>query len=417
MSPQYDVRQDKILNARDWLVEHQDSMQRELEQLCNLNSGSENVAGLDAVADHLENLFSDLGVACKRYSLEDRALMDDHARHKTIATGPALQWCSPSQADRSVLLAIHYDTVYGLESSFQYCSLLEDDRLLNGPGVIDAKGGIITLRWAIKAGLQFGLLDGVHWSIFLNPDEEVGSPSSYPIWKELAGKFDFAMLFEPTLADGSLVDTRKGTGNFTWVIRGKSAHSGRNFSEGRNALVHAARLADHLDRLNGQCVGVTINVGRIRSGDALNVVPDLAILRVNVRVENGDQQQWVEQQMHKATAAFHIPANHFHCLLEGGIHAPPKVVDAATAKLMKHVEVCGAQLGEIIRWRRCGGASDGNKTAALGLPTIDTFGPEGDCLHSPNEWVRLSSLPRKAAFALNVVAQFAADTNSPLRRR
>jgi glutamate carboxypeptidase len=410
-----EIQHASILQARDWLTQQQHVMQDELEQLCNLNSGSENVAGLKAVADHLENVFSDLGVPCERFALHDRVLLDDDARQQAIATGPALQWSSPTSADRSVLLAIHYDTVYGLGSTFQKCTMVGEDRL-NGPGVIDAKGGIITLRWAIKAGLRFGLLDGVNWSIFLNPDEEVGSPCSYPIWKQLAGKFDFAMLFEPTLADGSLVDTRKGTGNFTWIVRGKSAHSGRNFAEGRNAVVHAARLADHLDRLNGKCVGVTINIGRIRGGDALNVVPDLAILRVNVRVENGEQQSWVERQVHDATAAFHQPENNLTCLLEGGMHAPPKVVDEATAHLKNHVEACGSLLGENIRWAQSGGASDGNKTAALGLPTIDTFGPEGDYLHSPNEWIRLSSMPRKAALALSVIAQFAGDPNTPLRR-
>jgi glutamate carboxypeptidase len=315
-----------------------------------------------------------------------------------------LQWRSERKANRSVLLAIHYDTVYGPDSSFQKCRMLDEDRM-NGPGVIDAKGGIITLRWAIKAGLQFQLLNDVNWTIFLNPDEEVGSPSSYPLWQQLTTEFDFAMLYEPTLADGSLVDTRKGTGSFTWIVRGKSAHSGRNFSEGRNALVHAARLADHLDRLNGQMPGVTVNVGRIRSGDALNVVPDLAVLRINVRVENAEQQSWVEEQLKRATELFHTPQNNLRCELQGHMHAPPKVIDDRTAGWMRLVEDCGQSIGESIRWRPSGGASDGNKTAALGLPTIDTFGPEGDCLHSSDEWIRLSSLPRKAALSLAVLTR------------
>jgi len=274
---------------------------------------------------------------------------------------------------------------------------------MRGPGVIDAKGGIVVLRWAVLAAKKFLDLSQIDLSIVLTPDEEIGSPASIALWKRVSSEFDFAMLYEPAMADHSLVSTRKGTGTFVVITRGKSAHSGRNFHEGRNAVTHACHVALAMDALNGQRPNVTINVGRMRGGDAVNVVPELAVLRVNVRVVSREDQLWIESQMQQIAQRFNTPDAGYRVEITGGIMSPPKNVDETAKVWMERVEQAGSRIGETISWKLSGGASDGNKLAALGLTNIDTFGPEGDLLHSDQEWVRLISLPRKAALTAAVI--------------
>ncbi len=392
--------------ASRWLGENRQSMVAEVIELCNQNSFSDNLEGLRTVAGHLMRLMADIPVPCVMQELPRREWVGDSGESCSLATGPALRWdgwqeqgAGLTNRRRRVLLTIHYDTVYPINHSVPVCRLEDDDRLL-GPGVIDAKGGIVVLRWAILAGLRYGLLDNVDWSIILTPDEEIGSPSSMSLWKEVAPKFDFALLFEPTLSNGALVDRRKGTGNYHFLVCGRSAHSGRDFQAGRNAIVQASRLAVELHSLNGQCDGVTVNVGRVMGGGALNVVPELCSLRVNVRVEDSEQMEWLERQIHRVSNLFDDESNGFRCRVLGGLSSPPKACDDSVEPWKRLVEQAANDVGQDLTWGASGGASDGNKLAALGLPNIDTFGPEGGDLHSPTEWLRVSSLPKKAALTL-----------------
>ena len=398
-----------------WLLDHQEPMVSDLEQLCNMNSGSDNAEGLVRVADWLVEYFAPLDAACERIELPSFQLMDDFGAVRSQATGPALRWNLPGSSSgkrRRLLLTIHYDTVYGPDNPFQLCERFEAESTsgqtelrMRGPGVIDAKGGIVVLRYAVLAARKFMDLSNLDLSIVLTPDEEIGSPAAIDLWKKICCDFDFAMLYEPAMADGALVSTRKGTGTFVFVIRGKSAHSGRNFHEGRNAVNHACKVALAMDALNGQRPDVTINIGRMRGGDAVNVVPELAVLRVNVRVTSKEDQAWVIAQVQHIVQDYNMHGSGFRVELHGGMQASPKEIDSAVRIWMQSVEQAGEQIGESISWKNSGGASDGNKLAALGLPNIDTFGPEGDLLHSDQEWVRLSSLPPKAALSAAVIAE------------
>lgn len=395
--------QSKMTAAIPWLNSQQAKIADEVIAICNLNSGSNSLSGLHDVADHLEHLMRDFELPCQRIGIGSRTSIDDSGAEQIAETGPILRWDSPNtNPDHpAVMLAIHYDTVYGPANPFQTCRWIDEDKL-NGPGVIDAKGGIITLRWAILAGLKFGLLDSVRWSVVLNPDEEIGSPSTWAYWRAIAGDLDYALLFEPSLPNGNWVSRRRGTGNFVFVVRGVSAHAGRHFEAGRNAIVLAAELAGRIHRLNTERAGITLNVGRIAGGDALNVVPDLAVLRVNARVEDHAEQVWIDQKLRQLVTELG-DAEGFSIELHGGISSPPKLIDPDTQDLMDTIESVARELDRPISWQATGGASDGNKVASLGVPAIDTFGPEGDCLHSPNEWLRPSSIPEKAALTLGTL--------------
>jgi glutamate carboxypeptidase len=392
---------------QEWLDHQQAQMADELQTLCDLNSGSDSVEGLKRTANWLEEYMRPVSDSCRRIVLPDYQKIDDQGTVLQYATGPALAWelgVPPTQAATRVLMTIHYDTVYGPENAFQRCIRFEQrrpdgslDACMRGPGVIDAKGGIVILRWSLLAAKKFLDLSPFSVSVLLTPDEEIGSPSSSELWGRIAGGYHVAMLFEPAMADGALVSHRKGTGNFTVVVRGRSAHAGRNFHEGRNAVVHASKLAIALNELNGQRPNVTINIGRLRGGDAVNVVPDLAVLRINVRVNDREDQVWIVEQVQSVVQRFQVPDEGFEVVLDGGLGSPPKVLDEAMAHWMKVSESAAALVGQRLHWNGSGGASDGNKLAALGLSNVDTFGPEGGLLHSDQEWIRLSSLPKKAA--------------------
>ena len=400
-------------HVQAWLQDHQDQMADDLEQLCNLNSGSDSLIGLNQVADWLVDYFSPLKTACERIKVPSYQTIDDHGSTCSNTTGSVLRWAIPGAnvgEKQRLLLSIHYDTVYGPNSKFQRCERFEAntsdgqrERRMRGPGVIDAKGGIVVMRWAVIAATKFLNLSDLDLNIVLTPDEEIGSPASIHLWKEIAGEFDFALLYEPTLADGSLVSQRKGTGTFIVIVRGKSAHAGRNFHDGRNAITHACKVALAMDALNGLRPDVTVNVGRIRGGDAVNVVPDLAVVRINVRVPSHEDQLWLESQVQHVVNMYCNRESGYEVELQGGVHSAPKNIDSRTAKWMALTQRAGACIGETIQWKPSGGASDGNKLAALGLANIDSFGPEGDLLHSDQEWVRLSSLPRKAALSVAVI--------------
>jgi glutamate carboxypeptidase len=385
----------KSEQAHHWLETQADQMTSDLVELCNINSGSDHPQGLALAAQWLENFFKPLAVPCQKIDLPSYKLLDDSANESSYDTGPALRWDLGNKAPQGILWTIHYDTVYGKDDPFQSCKLLPNNRL-QGPGVIDAKGGIIVMRYAALALKKFHEITNPSLTLILTPDEEIGSPSSLGMWHSVAKEFHCAFLFEPTMADGSLVQARKGTGTFIFVVRGKAAHAGRNFQEGRNAIAHCCELASKIHQLNGQRPNVTINLGRIRGGNAVNVVPDTAVLRVNVRIANPHDQQWIEEQLHDLAIAFDTPQNGLRVELSGGIHAPAKICDQPTQRLKEKIELAARHLDQSIQWKESGGASDGNKLQALGLPNIDTFGPRGDALHSNQEWIELTSLVEKA---------------------
>lgn len=398
---------EKRLSAHRWLESQQGEMVIDLIALCNQNSGSRNLDGLIGVANWLSNWAEFVPATLQRVELPTREGVGDEGEPVTIATGPVLRWDFQPDATRRVLLMIHYDTVFGPDHEFQICEQLSPT-LLRGPGAADAKGGIVVLRYALQALLKFGLAPELGWTVLLNPDEEVGSLSSAELIKELAPEFDFGLLFEPALPSGELVSERKGSGNFTISVRGKSAHAGRNFEQGRNAIAELSRLLAAVDELNGQRHDTTINVGFVSGGGPVNVVPDFAIARINARVPDSDSATWFTQQLTRQLAEANNIRDGFQCSWHGLFTSPPKRINPAQMALMQAVEASSLKLDlPPVQWRYTGGVCDGNKLAAAGLPNIDTLGPRGDGLHSSHETVQLDSLVEKAKLLIEILCGFA----------
>ncbi len=385
------------------MADSRDEAISRLVRWCDQNSWSLDADNLHAMSSIMRQDFASIGVDLTPIALPALRLLGDQKEWVRQPTGPALVWHHNDQATRRLLLMIHYDTVYPSDSVPSRCST--KGTTLIGPGVADAKGGISVIAMAVEAILKFDLANDVGLSILLNPDEEVGSTASKSLMEELAPKFDAALLFEPPLPDGSLVAARKGSGNFSFVVRGKSSHAGRNPDQGRNAIVHLANLIPLLAKLHDPAGGTLLNVGNIQGGGPLNRVPDHAVVQFNVRVANPSAVERIKTDLSAVARQFN--RGDYRVTLQGDFHCPPKIVDPATKQLQDRVGAAGAAAGRTIVWKDTGGACDGCKLAAMGLPNVDTLGVGGGSLHSPDEFCNLESMVPAALTVAAIVQNFA----------
>jgi glutamate carboxypeptidase len=359
------------------------------------------------MSSELRREFDVLGGEVAEVALPSYGAIDNAGTTVQTPLAPALSIRKRSSAARRVLLNIHMDTVYGAQHPFQRVERV-DANTLRGPGVADAKGGLCAMLVALQALERSDVASSIGWEVLINTDEELGSPGSAAVLAECARRNQFGMVYEPAFADGALVGERKGSGNFTVVVRGRSAHAGRDFHHGRNAIHAAAAIVAALEEINRSIPGVTVNVGRIDGGGPVNVVPDLAIVRFNVRLPNREVQPRVEAELRRIVEQTD-QRDGIDVQLMGGFTAPPKPIDAPpTRALFDRVVECGRELGLDLAIRPSGGVSDGNKLAAAGLPVVDTLGPRGGNLHSEQEFVLLDSLTERAKLSALVLVKFAA---------
>jgi glutamate carboxypeptidase len=270
------------------------------------------------------------------------------------------------------------------------------------------KGGIAVMLAALKSVEAGPAADRLGYEVVINSDEEVGSLASAPLLAQAARGKRAALTYEPAaLPDGTLAGARPGSGNFTLVVRGRSAHAGRNPDEGRNALLAAADLALRLERLKRD--GLSVNPSRIEGGSPSNVVPDLAILRVNLRPRTPDIEAEAKREVDELVAA--VAAEHDVGIeAHGGFGRPPKPLTAKAEALFELVKRAGADLGQSIGWQPSGGVCDGNNIAACGVPVVDTMGVRGGKIHSMEEYLIVESLKERAALSALTILRLAGES-------
>jgi glutamate carboxypeptidase len=303
-----------------------------------------------------------------------------------------------------VILTGHYDTVYPAGSGFTEV-VTRPDGALNGPGIADMKGGISVMLAALEALESHPAADNLGYRVLLSPDEEIGSLASAPLLAELAGQGHVGLTYEPAMGGGALAADRKGSGNFHVVVRGLAAHAGRDFAKGRNAIAAAADLAVRLAAANGQREGVTLNVARIDGGGALNVVPDLAVVRFNIRLPDAAAGDWALAFVKDAVAR--TAADGIQAQLHGGFTRPAKPFTPAQQMLFGAVKQAGALLGQEISWASSGGVCEGNNLFAAGLPNVDTLGVRGGDIHSEDEHAWPDSFVERAQLSALILAKLA----------
>jgi len=368
-----------------------------------INSGTRNLAGLAAMAAELADTFAALpgDLTLAEPAPAETLLADgtvaalDHGRHLHLIVRP--------QAPVQILLTGHMDTVFPADHPFQTLRW-QDDGSLNGPGVADMKGGLAVMLAALSAVESIPLAGRIGYEVVIGSDEETGSFSSAPLIARAARGKVAALTYEPALPDGTLAGARGGTGNFSILIRGRSAHAGRNPDDGRNAILAAADIALRL--AEARSPRLSVNPARIEGGGPNNVVPDLAILRVNFRPADAGEitraQAWIDATVAKVAAAHDVTVE-----VHGGFNRPPKPIDAGAARLFGLVKRSGADLGLDIAWRDTGGVCDGNNIAACGVPVVDTMGVRGGAIHSAEEFLIPESLAERAALSALTILRIA----------
>lgn len=368
-----------------------------------VNSGTTNLDGLATVAAMLADAFS---VLPGETSLVDPDMVEAVRADGSVdqvRRGQHLVTSVRPEAPVRILLTGHMDTVFSADHPFQQIVELEPG-VLNGPGLADMKGGLSVMLGALQLLEQSEYASRIGYDVMINSDEEVGSGSSAALIKRLAKGKTAALTYEPALPDGTLAGERGGSGNFSVIFTGKSAHAGRNPDDGRNALVAAADMAVRLKALHRE--GLSVNPAKIDGGGPNNSVPDHAILRVNFRPKTLEDQDAAQQALDQMVAD--IAKQHdldVHC--HGGFGRPPKPIDPQAQKLFGLVKQCGAELGLDINWRGTGGVCDGNNIAACGIPVVDTMGVRGGAIHSADEFLITESLVERTQLSALTIMRIA----------
>ena len=368
-----------------------------------INSGTTNLNGLKNVAAMLADSFSILPGDIELVAPEPVEAVRADGSVDRVRRGEHLVASVRPDAAVRMLLTGHMDTVFPADHAFQQIVELEPG-ILNGPGLADMKGGISVMLGALQLLEQSEYASRIGYDVMINSDEEVGSGSSAALIERLAKGKVAALTYEPALPDGTLAGERGGSGNFSVIFTGKSAHAGRNPDEGRNALVAAADMAVRLKALHRE--GLSVNPAKIDGGGPNNAVPEHAILRVNFRPKSLADQSEAQMALDKLVPT--IAREHdldVHC--HGGFGRPPKPIDPQAKKLFGLVKQCGAELGLDISWRGTGGVCDGNNITACGVPVVDTMGVRGGAIHSSDEYMISESLLERTQLSALTIMRIA----------
>lgn len=365
-----------------------------LTRWASINSYSYNLAGLEKMLAALEQDFSVLGGEIQRIELLPQTTMNPDGQTVARPLGRALRIRKRPGAKRKIFLCCHMDTVFPEDHEFQNCARIGENTL-TGPGVADAKGGLLVMLTALSCFEKSPWADNLGWEVLINPDEEIGSPGSAPLLVEAAKENNLGLVFEPCFPDGKLVGQRKGSGNFSALIRGKAAHAGRDPHAGRNAINATAQFILELNSIHDPDRGITVNAGYIEGGGPVNVVPDRAFCRFNVRVATKDHEQRFDEHLSRTLDKINA-LDGISVTIAGGFGRKPKPLDEGTSKLLEILSDCGRDLGVALQWTTSGGTCDGNNLAAEGLVTVDSLGPRGGNIHTGSEYVVLDSLVERA---------------------
>ncbi len=349
-------------------------------------SPSRDKTALDTLARAVAARFEAIGGAVE---VLGNARGGDHVRARffeAIASGPP------------ALLLGHFDTVWPV-GTLDAMPFRVDSGKAFGPGSFDMKASLVIAEFALGAIRDLGLVPPRPVELLITSDEEIGSPTSRAWIEERAGLAAFALVLEPPLPDGSLKTARKGVGYFEMMIEGRSAHAGVEPEKGISAITELAHQILGLHALNDVEAGVTVNVGVVEGGTTSNVIAGRASARIDVRVVTAEQAAIVDATIRGSKAR--TPGASVRVV--GGFNRPPMVRTPAVTDLFERARAIGRTVGLELGEGSTGGGSDGNFTAAVGLPTIDGLGARGAGAHAPHEQVELDSLPERAALLASLL--------------
>ena len=357
-----------------------------LGQLVAIESPSDDAAGLNDFADTLQTLFADFGPI--------EVLQGGLGRHLRLTVSGA-----EDGADGHAVALCHYDTVWPMGTLARIPFSVDAGGVARGPGCFDMKGGIAELYFALQALRARGLAPKRRLEVLFTSDEEIGSPTSRPVIESTATGAALAYVLESPLPGGRLKTARKGTGDYFVRITGRAAHAGVEPQKGISATQELAHQILTLHALNAYDVGTTINVGVVHAGTRPNVVAAEAEAHVDVRVVSLAEADRID----KAIRGLRPNLGGAQLDISGGLNRPPMERSAAMAALFAHAREIAAAMNVELQEGATGGGSDGNFTAAIGVPTLDGLGPEGEGAHAAHEHVDTESFPRRAGLVAGLL--------------
>jgi len=369
-----------------------DSYLEDLETIVNIDSGTFTKPGIDRVGAYLQERFTDFGFSTY---FDRQEQYGDHlvATHTgSNPNGPRL------------LLIGHIDTVFseGEAARRPYNITRKNGKeIATGPGVLDMKSGVLIGMYSLHLLIAAEVPTYQSATFICNSDEEVGSPSSRPLVQELARQCDAVLVFEPGRAEGTVVSSRRGCGQYRVEVRGLSAHAGVEPQRGRNAILELSYQVQKMQALNGIVPGTTLSVGIIHGGERTNVVPDYAYFDMDVRASDQNGMRALEAAMRQVTTQNKLQGTTI--TLSGSMLCQPFERTKTNERIVQLVKEAGSELDLKIQDVGSGGASDANTTSGMGIPTLDGLGAGGGLAHNPGEYIELDYLPTRIALVMGLV--------------
>jgi len=373
----------------DYIDSKETEMLEFLKRLVNIDSGSYDKAGVDQVGDILAERLAALDFAVQRSPQKE---FGDHVIGN-----------KPGADNKRILFIGHMDTVFPAGTAQKRPFRMEGDRAF-GPGVVDMKGGITCLIFALEALKNAApeIYLQIAMDVVFNSDEELLSPTSKPIIESCARKAQAVCVFEPARPAGEYVIRRKGVGKYILQVTGRAAHAGAQPEDGRSAIEELAHKIIALHALTDAATGTNVNVGVIRGGERPNIIADEAYAEVDIRVADLQTAQSIDKRIREIAGARTVPDT--TCKLSGGIQFPPMLPTEESTRLFKTLQKAGRVLGLELHGIATGGGSDGNNAAQF-APTLDGMGPRGGGAHSDREYMEIATLAERA----KVTALFLAE--------
>lgn len=355
----------------------------ELEHLVNTDSGPDNPEGISRVGGWFAEAFQRLGWIVERHDISS-------------LTGSCIVVKNRNAGHYDVMLVGHTDTVFPSGEASRR-PFRRDNEKAYGVGVIDMKQGCLAMYYVL-AGLDDAALNRLNIVAVFNPDEEIGSPYSTPLIDSYAAISDYAFIFEAASTDGSRCLERKGRMKYHFQFHGTAGHAGYIFeNNGVSAINEMAYWIVELNRLHNRDTGTSINVGVVKGGIAINIIPDFAELQVDIRYENKSEMDKVQILLEQLKE--HAQKNSVGLTLKLEHILPPLIPDERTLTYARRMKEISEALSILFKYKKRGGCSDANHIAAFGPICVDGLGPTGDNDHSENEYLDISTIEPNIRFA------------------
>ena len=363
-----------------------DEILRGIREWVNIESPSNDGKSVNRQVDAVEKGAAKIGAVIERIPGRD-------------GYGDILKVRTPWGGDGpGILVLSHLDTVHPhgtIDNQNPYRR--EGDKVF-GPGIYDMKSGAYIAYYAYQHLVRLGQETPLPITFVYVPEEEVGSPTSQVMIEIEARKSKYALVTEPARDGGKIVTARRGAMRFQIATRGRPAHSGLCHINGRSAIKEMARQIVRLEEITDYGRGVTANVGLIKGGTGCNVIPEHCSIELDVRIDNMDQAREIEVMVH----AYKSFDQDVELIIEGGLNRPPYEKDKGITKLFEHAKNLASEIGFTLEDVKTGGGSDGNFTAAAGVPTLDGLGADGNGAHTHEEFIYYSSLVERKQLMLRL---------------